>query len=80
MRVRWVENEAAHSRMLYTVITNTSWFTVIAQKTLIGKSSRRFNELDPENLHRYSMSHYEKTDGRGFFIFFFAVFRGSQVF
>ena len=49
---------------------------------LIGKTSRRFNELDPENLHRYSMSHYEKTYGRGFFYFFifFAVFRGSQVF
>ena len=26
---------------------------------LIGKTSRRFNELDPENLHRYSMGHYK---------------------
>ena len=49
----------------------TSWFTVITQKTLIGKTSRRFNELDPENLHRCSMGHYEKSEGGGFFIFCF---------
>ena len=49
---------------------------VITQKTLIGKTSRRLNELDPENLHRYSMSHYEKTYGRGF-LFFFSPFIGG---
>ena len=35
---------------------------------LIGKTSRRFNELDPENLHRYSMGHYENSYGGGFFL------------
>ena len=41
---------------------------------LIGKTSRRFNELDPEILHRYSMGHYKKTYGRGFlFCFLFSI-------
>ena len=52
------------------------------QKTLIGKTSRRFNELDPENLHRYSMGHYEKSNGGGFFTFwlFSPFFRGPRFF
>ena len=35
---------------------------------LIGKTSRRFKELDPETLHKCSMDHYESFDGRGFSI------------
>ena len=34
-------------------------------------ASRRFNELDPENLHRCSMGHYKKSEGGGFYIFHF---------
>ena len=47
-----------------------SWFTVITQKTLIGKTSGRFNELDPETLHRCSMGHYAKSHGVGFFVLY----------
>ena len=45
---------------------------------LIGKTSRRFNELDPEILHRYSMGHNKKTYGGGFLIFFIFDLEGSE--
>ena len=46
---------------------------------LIGKTSRRFKELDPEILHRCSMGHYAKSYGGGFLIFFFIFdFGGSE--
>ena len=47
----------------------TSWFKVITQKSLIGKTSRRFKELDPEILHRCSLDHYATFDEGGFSTF-----------
>ena len=38
---------------------------------LIGKTSRRFEKLGPELLHKCSMDHYAKSYGGGFSIFFF---------
>ena len=44
---------------------------------LIGKTSRRFKELDPENLHRCSMGHYATSYGVFFLLFdFFNRFSG----
>ena len=49
----------------------TSWFKDTAQNSVIGKTSRRFEELGPEILHRCSMGHYAKSYGGGFLTLFF---------
>ena len=53
------------------LLCHTSWFAVNRKKTLIGKTSRRFKELDAEILHRCSMGHYATLNGVGFVYFFF---------
>ena len=59
--------------------SSTSWFTVNGQKTLIGKTSRRFNELDPETLQKCAMGHYESFGARDFsFLEYVTAFRGSN--
>ena len=57
--------------------SSTGWLTLIALKTLIGKTSRRFKELDAEILHRYSMHHYAKSDGVFFLLRKFSPFFGG---
>ena len=51
----------------------TSWFTVNGKKTVIGKTSRRFKELDLEILHRFSMGYYATL--QDFFFLLFDLFR-----
>ena len=41
---------------------------LITQKTLTGKTPRRFEESDPEFLRKSPMGHYAKFDGRFFFV------------
>ena len=41
----------------------TSWFTLITQKTLIGKTSRRLKVLNAEILLRCSTGHSTASDG-----------------
>ena len=62
-------------------IKDTGWFKAITQKTLIGKTSRRLRDLDPDNFLRCSMGHYATFNGGDFSTFdVFTVFRGSQFF
>ena len=39
------------------------------KKTVIGKTSRRFKELDLDLLHRCSMGHYATLQDWGFLLF-----------
>ena len=56
--------------------------TVITQNTVIGKTSRRLEELEPEILHRCSIGHYATFQGHFVFPFrhFSSFFGGPSFF
>ena len=57
---------SADARVVGVYSFTTGWFRLNAKNCVPGNSSRRFFELDHENLHTYSGRHYLKLEEGGF--------------
>lgn len=50
-----------------SMLWRTGWFTLVTRNILIGKTSRRFLEVDSERLHNCALVRYERFHRRVFF-------------